>query len=65
MVLSNNKAQHVGTGILMFFAHSGAFIGYLVSGYLIHISFDLYFIFGGSVLFLSCILCLLYPKLRR
>jgi PPP family 3-phenylpropionic acid transporter len=50
---------NIGTGIIFFFANSGAVIGLALSGLLIETSFNLFFIASGALLIVSSVVSLM------
>ncbi len=64
LVAVNHTHPNIGTGVLLFFANIGAVLGLLVSGFLVEVSFDSFFIFAGFVLVITAFLSMFYLKIK-
>lgn len=64
LVVYDHSHPNMATGVLIFFSYVGAMIGYILSGVLVEISFEFFFMFGGAVLLISSAISL-YSLIRE
>lgn len=64
LVTIEKDNSNIGTGIIFLFSNTGAAIGLIISGLITQVSFELFFIFGSMLLFVTGLISLFYLKIK-